>query len=128
VEALEATPRLHLSDSSELLLRLRWLAILSGQVRASWRCRAACTRPLDAVKAVMAGASAVQVVSRLLQDGPGAGQGDARRAGPVARVTRVRVARADARQHEPARCPDPAAFERGNYMRILQQLARGCAP
>ncbi len=35
VEALEAVPSLHLSDSSELLLRLHWLAILSGQVKAT---------------------------------------------------------------------------------------------
>ncbi len=43
VEALEAVPSLHLSDSSELLLRLRWLAILYGRVKARSRCRAACT-------------------------------------------------------------------------------------
>ena len=35
VETLEVVPRLQLSDSSELLLRLRWLAILSGHLRAS---------------------------------------------------------------------------------------------
>ena len=34
-EELEVVPSLHLSDSSELLLRLRWLAILSGRVKAS---------------------------------------------------------------------------------------------
>ena len=31
-EALEVEPSLHLSDSSELLLRLRWLALLSAQL------------------------------------------------------------------------------------------------
>ena len=32
---LDVVPRLRLSDSSELLLRVRWLAVLSGRVRAS---------------------------------------------------------------------------------------------
>ena len=44
VETLEVVPRLHLSDSSELLLRLRWLAILSGHLRASLAVTAAFTR------------------------------------------------------------------------------------
>ena len=35
IEALEAKPHMQLSSSSELLLRLRWLAILSPQVKAS---------------------------------------------------------------------------------------------
>ena len=35
LERLEAAPKLHLSDSSELLLRLRWLAILAGGVNVS---------------------------------------------------------------------------------------------
>jgi dihydroorotate dehydrogenase len=34
-EELTATRTLHLSDSSELRLRLHWMAILSGRVRAS---------------------------------------------------------------------------------------------
>ena len=35
LEALEVKPALRLSDSSELLLRLRWLAILSGRIKSS---------------------------------------------------------------------------------------------
>ena len=53
------------------------------------------------------------------------GPGDARtsrgRSGAVAGGARVRVAPADAGQHEPmVGAPNPAAFERANYMRILQ--------
>ena len=73
VEALEAVPSLHLSDSSELLLRLHWLAILCGPGEGdAGRVTAASTRALDAVKAVMAGASAVQVVSRAARGRPAA--------------------------------------------------------
>jgi len=120
VEALEAVPHLHLSDSSELLLRLRWLAILSGRVRASLAVSGGVHTPIDAVKAVMAGAHAVQMVSALLRQGPA-----------HLRTMRQGMA-AWLEDHEYdclrqmqgsmslRRCPDPAAFERGNYVRVLQ--------
>ncbi|MEI8254261.1 MAG: dihydroorotate dehydrogenase-like protein [Deltaproteobacteria bacterium] len=120
VEALEAKPELHLSDSSELLLRLRWLAILSAQRNVDFAVSGGVHEPVDAVKAIMTGASVVQVVSTLLKHGPG-------------RITHLRDGLADwLESHEydsvaqlrgsmnHARSPDPGAFERGNYMRILQ--------
>lgn len=120
VEALEATPSLHLSDSSELLLRLRWLAILAGQVRASLAASGGVHTGLDALKAVMAGASAVQVVSRLLQDGPG-------QLKAIVGAMGEWLASHEYESLEQARgsmslrtIPDPSAFERGNYMRILR--------
>src|SRR5512136_931321 len=70
VEELEVVPSLQLSDSSELLLRLRWLAILSGHCKGSLACSGGVHSSLDAIKAVMAGAHAVQVVSVLLKRGP----------------------------------------------------------
>ena len=120
VEALEAVPSLHLSDSSELLLRLRWLAILHGQLRATLAVSGGVHTGLDAVKAVMAGASAVQVVSRLLEDGP-----------QHLKVIRDGMQRwLEEHEYESIeqmrgsmslqKSPDPAAFERGNYMRILR--------
>ncbi len=120
VEALEATPSLHLSDSSELLLRIRWLAILTGQVRASLAASGGVHTGLDAVKAVMAGASAVQVVSRLLQDGP-------QQLKIIVDGVRDWLAVHEYESLEQARgsmslrtSPDPSAFERGNYMKILR--------
>lgn len=58
------------SESSELLLRLRWLAILSGRVTKSLAVSGGVHTGEDAVKAIMAGAAAVQVVSALLDKGP----------------------------------------------------------
>ena len=120
VEALEAVPSLRLSDSSELLLRLRWLAILSGRLRASLAVTGGVHTCLDAIKAVMAGAHAVQMVSALLQHGP-------------VQLRQVREQMVQwMEEHEYAslaqmrgsmsllHCPDPAAFERANYMRVLQ--------
>lgn len=119
IETLEVVPQLQLSDSTELLLRLRWLAILWGRVRCSLAATGGVHTPTDAVRAIMAGADAVQMVSALLRYGP-------QHLGFV-REAMVRWME----EHEYAsiaqmrgsmshlRCPDPAAFERANYMRVL---------
>lgn len=119
-DRLEAEPSLRLSDSSELLLRLRWLAILSGQRKLPLASSGGAHTALDVVKAVMAGASSVQMVSALLRHGPG------RLRTVVDELRRWLEEHDYASIHQMrgsmnlARCPDPAAFERGNYMRILQ--------
>jgi len=69
VETLDVL-RVNLSHPSELLLRLRWLAILSCRVEASLAVTGGVHRELDVVKSVMAGADGVQLVSALLQRGP----------------------------------------------------------
>ena len=118
-EALEAVPRLNLSTSNDLLLRVRALATLSGRVKASLAATGGVHTSLDALKAVMAGAHGVQMVSALLQHGP----------------KRLRLVLSELRawleEHEYdslgtargsmnlARCPDPAHYERGNYMALL---------
>jgi dihydroorotate dehydrogenase (fumarate) len=120
IEALEIRNELRLSDSSELLLRLRWLAILSAQRKLDLAVSGGVHAPGDAVKAVMAGARSVQVVSAVLKGGPQHLAG--LRAG-LARIVEERGYASLAEMHgcmNLARCPDPAAFERGNYMRILQ--------
>ena len=120
VEELEAAPTLHLSDPSELLLRLRWLAIVQPAIAAPLAVSGGVHSGLDAIKAVMAGASAVQVVSALLKRGP-----------EYLKVIRAEMERwmeeheyVSLRQMKAsmslAKCPDPNAFSRANYMRILQ--------
>jgi dihydroorotate dehydrogenase (fumarate) len=120
VEALEAVPSLHLSDSSELLLRIRWLAILHGQVKATLAVSGGVHTALDAIKAVMAGASGVQMVSRLLEDGPQ----------QLRTILDGMTRWMEEHNYESLaqmrgsmslkNSPDPAAFERGNYMRVLR--------
>jgi dihydroorotate dehydrogenase (fumarate) len=120
VEHLDVSHDLHLSDGSELLLRLRWLAILSASRKLDLAVSGGVHGPIHAIKALMAGATSVQMVSSLLRNGP----------------AHLRTVLDGARQwmieHEYeslgqlrgsmnlARCPDPAAFERGNYMKLLQ--------
>jgi len=120
IEELDVRNSLKLSDSDELLLRLNWLAVLSAQRKLDLAVTGGVHTPHDAVKAVMAGASAVQMVSALLKNGP---QHLAQVRNWFAQfVEQLGYASlADMRGcMNLARCPDPAAFERGNYMRILQ--------
>lgn len=120
VEELEVVPDLNLSSSGALLLRLRWLAILSGRVHASLAVTGGVHTSLDAIKAVMCGAHAVQMVSALLKNGP-------------KHIEKIRgeVAKwLEEHEYESLKqmqgsmslqkCPDPKAFERANYMHVLQ--------
>jgi dihydroorotate dehydrogenase (fumarate) len=127
-------PRLELSDSSELLLRLRWLAILRGQVTCSLAAGGGVATPGDGIKALLAGADAVQLVSAILRHGPSYFTSmreelrrwmEAHEFGALDQVRgRLSLANTEA----------PGAFERAHYLRTLsswsswigyQALARG---
>jgi len=118
---LEVRPHHHLSDPSELLLRLRWLAILSGQRRRlDLAATGGVSQAADVVKAVMAGAHAVQMVSAVLRHGPDhvrvVREGLAHLLGELGyeSIAQMRGCM------NLARCPDPGALERANYVRVLQ--------
>ena len=120
LEHLEADPRLQLSDPSELRLRLQWIGILSSQSRSSFAISGGVHSAAGALKAVACGASGVQLVSALL------------RAGPDYIRTVLDEMTAWLTEHEYhslsqlqgsmnlSGCPDPEAYQRGNYMRMLQ--------
>ena len=119
LQELTIAPSLSLSTSNDLLLRLRWLAVLFGRVKASLGVTGGVHVPVDAIKAVMAGAGAVQTVSSLLKHGP------------EHIKTIVDGMRTWLEEHEYdslkqamgsmslERSPNPAAFERANYMKVL---------
>lgn len=124
IENLEAVSTLSLSTEDELLLRLRWLAILSGRIHADLAVTGGVHTTEGAIKAIMCGARAVQLVSCLLMNGP-------------AQLTRLRVGVADwLEEHEYdslaqmlgsmslLKTPNPEAFERANYMQILQSWSK----
>jgi dihydroorotate dehydrogenase (fumarate) len=71
LETLEVKPDLRLSSSTELLSRLYWIAMLSGRVDLSLAVTGGVHTGADALKAILAGADVVQMVSALLQNGPG---------------------------------------------------------
>jgi dihydroorotate dehydrogenase (fumarate) len=120
IEELQVRRALHLSHSSELPLRQRWLAILSGRVKASLAVSGGVHTVVDVIQSVMAGAHAVQMVSVLLQRGPG-----------HLAVLRQELTRwLEEHEYDSLRqmqgsmnlasCPDPRAYERANYMMMLQ--------
>jgi dihydroorotate dehydrogenase (fumarate) len=71
LETMEVKPDERLSSSAELLSRLYWIAMLSGRVDVSLAVTGGVHTGADALKAILAGADAVQMVSALLQHGPG---------------------------------------------------------
>lgn len=125
VDALDVTPSLHLSDPSELLLRLRWLAILRGRVPLQLAASGGVHGPVDVVKALMAGADTVQVVSALLRHGPA--HIGVLRDGLEAWLREREYSSVDQLRGSMSleHCPDPEAFERGNYMRVLHTWRPG---
>ena len=120
VGTLEVVPRLELSTPDELRLRLRWLAILFGRVRIPMAATGGVHDADDVVKALLAGATVTQVVSCLLQRGTGhlktlvEGLRRWMVENEYESVAQMRGALSL------ANCPDPAAFERANYLRTLQ--------
>jgi len=123
LEQLEVTPRLTLSHPYELLLRLHWVAILFGQVRADLAVTGGVHGSAQVLKAMMAGARVAMMTSALLQHG-------------IDHLARVRADLLEwMEQHEYASIAemqgsmsyrsvsDPAAFERANYMKVLSSYA-----
>jgi dihydroorotate dehydrogenase (fumarate) len=125
IEELQVRRALHLSHSSELPLRLRWLAILSGRVKASLAVSGGVHTVVDVIQSVMTGAHAVQLVSALLQRGPG-----------YLAVLRQGLTKwLEEHEYDSLRqmqgsmnlesCPDPRVYERANYMLMLQGWRAG---
>ena len=67
---LNVLRRVELSNSSDLDLRLRGTAVLAGRVNASLAISGGVHTALDVIKATMAGAHVVQLVSALMRNGP----------------------------------------------------------
>lgn len=120
LEALDVVPDLALSTPSELLLRLRWTAILYGRVQADLAITGGVHSATEVLKAMMAGANVAMMTSALLEHGI-----DHLR-GVLADLTKwmqdheyesIRQMRGSMCQRAVA---EPAAFERANYMKLLQ--------
>ncbi len=121
IESEAAVPRIELSTSAELLLRLRWIAILHGRVRPSLAAAGGVATPEDGVKALLAGADVMQVVSALLRNG--AAYVGTLVQGLQAWMERHEVARLDDMRGRASLrlTADRTAFERANYIRAIQR-------
>jgi dihydroorotate dehydrogenase (fumarate) len=123
LEKLEVVPSLVLSRSNELKLRLHWVAILFGQMDCDLAITGGVHTAEDVVKSMMAGAKVSMMTSAILEHGP----------------ERFRIVRDDLvrwmEEHEYEsirqmqgsmslkRVPNPQAFERANYIRVLSSYS-----
>ena len=119
IEELDVTPALELSTPSELRLRLRWLAILSSRLETSFGATGGVHSAPDAIRAIMAGATVVQLVSCLLRFGP-------EHLRLIIEEFTEWLAEHEYDSVKQLRgamnlrhSPDPTGFERANYLRIL---------
>ena len=111
---------LTLSSSMELLPRLHALAILSGRTRLSLGVTGGVHTGLDALKAVMCGADGVQMVSALLKEGPKQLLTARTELEWVLEENEYDSLAQVKGSMSLTRCPDPKAYQRINYMHILQ--------
>jgi dihydroorotate dehydrogenase (fumarate) len=123
LESLEVVPSLRLSTPEELLLRLHWVAILYGQVRGDLAVTGGVHSGRDVIKVLLAGGRVAMMTSALLRHG-------------VDHLTRVlEEMQTWLEEHEyesvaqlrgsmsVRRVPNPSAFLRGNYMKVLRSHA-----
>jgi len=120
ITTMRVVPHVELSTSSELLLRLHWIAILYGRVRPSLAITGGIDRPEDAVKAILSGADVVQMVSALLRYG--SRYVGVMRQGLEEWMERHEIPSLDGMRGQASleRVADPAAIERAGYIRTLQ--------
>jgi len=121
---LEVTRTLSLSDSSDLLMRLRGTAAVAPYVKASLAVSGGVHTALDVIKSVMAGAHATQMVSALLKNGPayiGSVRRDLERWMEENEWESFREMRGNMGVD---RTPDPQAYDRTNYMTLLRTWER----
>jgi len=123
LEHLEARPQLFLSSPQELSLPLRWIAILHGHTRASLAASGGIHDAAGLIKALLAGADVGMIASALYREGmdqPGVILDGLRawmEANDYASVEQLKGSMSL------ENCPDPSAFQRGNYMKTLATYA-----
>jgi dihydroorotate dehydrogenase (fumarate) len=123
LESLEVVPNLILSNPYELLLRLHWTAVLYGQIKADLAITGGVHSATDVVKAMMAGAKVAMMTSALLKRGISF----------LDTLSTELLVWLGEHEYDSIRqmqgsmsrnaVPQPAAFERANYMRVLSSYA-----
>jgi len=119
LEKLDIVPHLVLSNSNDMRLPLRWIAILFGRVEVDFAMTGGVHSGEDVLKAMMAGACVTTIASEFMQNG-------------VDRISKILVEITSwMEEHEytsirqmkgsmsQGAVADPAAFERANYMKVL---------
>jgi dihydroorotate dehydrogenase (fumarate) len=123
LESLEVVPNLILSNSHELLLRLHWIAVIYGSVKADLALTGGVHSATDVVKAMMAGAKIAMMTSALLKRG----------ISYLDTISTELLIWMGEHQYDSIRqmqgsmsrnaVPQRGAFERANYMKVLSSYA-----
>ncbi len=122
LERLEVVPKVTFSTSHDLLLPLRWIAILCRRVDADFALTGGVHTTEDVLKGLMAGASVTMLASELLTHGPAR----------IAQTLLELDSWLEEREYHSVQqmmgsmsqraVDEPAAFERANYIRALGSL------
>jgi dihydroorotate dehydrogenase (fumarate) len=124
LDALDVTPTIDLSTSSDLRLPLRWIALLAGRVNCQLACSGGVHTETDAVKAILAGADVVMTTSALLHFGVehvGVLRDGVEKWFESNGYASVDEARGSLAQRA---VPDPDAYERANYLQVIRHGMR----
>jgi dihydroorotate dehydrogenase (fumarate) len=123
LESLEVVPNLILSNSHELLLRLHWIAVIYGTVKADLALTGGVHGATDVVKAMMAGARVAMMTSALLKRG----------ISYLDTIATELLVWMGEHEYDSIRqmqgsmsrnsVPQPGAFERANYMKVLSSYS-----
>ena len=120
LELLDVVPNLALSSSHEMRLPVRWVAVLFGRVPVDMAITSGVHGYEDVLKGVMAGANVMMMASELLQNGE-------RRVAEILEGLRIWMEEHEYDSIQQMRgsmsqqnVSEPAAFERANYMKVLQ--------
>lgn len=119
IENLNVIPNLSLSTSQELRLRIRWVAILFGRIKADMAITGGVHTAEDALKAMMAGAKVAMMTSALLKNGIehlSKVKSDMKKWMEEHEYESINQMQGSMSQKSVA---EPAAYERANYMKIL---------
>jgi dihydroorotate dehydrogenase (fumarate) len=125
LEALEVVPHLTLSTSYEMQLPLRWVALLYGRVEADMALSSGVHTAADVLKSMMAGAKVAMMTSALLKFGVDH---------TIDLIDGIRnwmeekeyesIQQMQGSMSQKA-VDQPAAFERVNYMQVLNSFGNG---
>jgi dihydroorotate dehydrogenase (fumarate) len=123
IEELEVVHSLDLSTSAEMRLPLRWISILYGKLNADLALTTGVHTCNDVLKAMMAGAQVAMIASEILWDGL---------VRPVQTILKHTETWMEEHEYESIKqmqgsmsqkaVKDPAAFERANYMKVLNSF------
>jgi dihydroorotate dehydrogenase (fumarate) len=124
LDNLSVAPTLSLSMPGNIRIPLRWIAILYGRVKVSLAATSGVYTPQDVAKYLLAGADVVMTTSSLLQKG----------IGNITNLIEGLENWMEEKEYESVKqmkgamsqksVADPSAFERANYIKIIEKYKR----